>query len=201
MKKQIAIAIIAAFFFAACASQNKSVEFVSSTIEEISSRSEILCLEWYSIFSSNQKAATAKIVPGKIEITSIAEGSTIITLYGETSLYIKIAVTVSKSGLITIGEPEYVLLGSWQDDDAPEVVKEYFNDFTFLFIKNNRSFSKGTYSIKGNIITEKTTHHRVNAEWLEMNNIVEDYRFEITRKRLILTDVVWGEVYSHTRTE
>jgi hypothetical protein len=105
MKKFALIAFVIGLVFFGCDTGNGSNEneFVASTDETVSNNMATLGLIGTSVSSSNSNVATAEITASaKIKITSVSEGTAVLTV-SDSSHKATIAVTVSKTGTITIG--------------------------------------------------------------------------------------------------
>ena len=79
-----------------------NVTFISSTNNTVSNNDLTFGFVGTNVSSNNTSVATAVIDSGKIKITSVAQGSAIITVSDGTN-NATIAITVSASGTITIG--------------------------------------------------------------------------------------------------
>ena len=141
MKKSaffVLLVILLAFGFIGCDNGDGDETFTSSTNETISNDVNSLGLAGTSVSSSNVKVATAVIVSGKIKITSVGEGSAVITV-SESSKNATINVTISKTGAITIGtivkysENVKTFVGSW--------TKTISNDVRLLVINNDGTWN------------------------------------------------------------
>ena len=92
--------------------------FTSATNETISNDVTALGLTGTSVSSSNPGVAIAAIISGKIRITSVSQGSALITISNGSGHSATIAVTVSATGAITIGTiTKYVDVGSGDTGD------------------------------------------------------------------------------------
>jgi hypothetical protein len=108
MKKMnfLCIFFVFCFLFAGCNIGNGTDgdKFESSTNETISNDIATLGLEGTSATSDKTNVATVGITTGnKIRITSVSEGSAVITISNDLSHTATIAITVSKTGSIIIG--------------------------------------------------------------------------------------------------
>jgi hypothetical protein len=117
--------------FVACDNGNgtNEEEFSSSINETISNNVDTLGLVGVTASSSNTGVATVEIVSGKIKITSVAQGTSVITVSDGTNSA-SINITISNSGTITIGSTEkYInLVGTtWKWTDRSNVVTVTFN--------------------------------------------------------------------------
>ena len=74
--------------------------FVSTIDDTVSNDVETLGFIGHSVVSNDTNVVTAEIVSGKIRITSVSEGSALVTVKPN---YVHIPVTISKTGAITIG--------------------------------------------------------------------------------------------------
>ena len=119
------LVILLAFSFIGCDNGNgdNNEVFTSSTNETISNDTNSLGLVGTTVSSSNENVAIAAITSGKVKITSIGNGSTIITV-SEGLKNATINVTVSSTGNITIGNiTKYI---------APEFSKRVEKNFDKL---------------------------------------------------------------------
>jgi len=97
------LASVLVFSFIACDLKNGEDDFISSTNDTILNNVSILGLLGTTASSSNPNVATVETPPtDKIKITSVSEGSAIITVSDGTNSA-TINVSVSKTGTITIG--------------------------------------------------------------------------------------------------
>jgi len=104
MKRIALIALVVGFVFFSCDAENSTNgdEFTVSTNDSVSNDVATLGLVGTAVSSSNANVATVEIVSGKIKITSVSEGSAVITVSASGNNAI-INITVSKTGSITIG--------------------------------------------------------------------------------------------------
>jgi len=110
MKRIALIALIVGLVFFGCDTGNdpngndpNGDEFVASTNETVSNDADTLGLVGTIVLSSNSNVATAEITTSaKIKITSVAEGTAVITVSDASSHNATINITVSKTGTITI---------------------------------------------------------------------------------------------------
>ena len=102
MKKLWFFLLIVGFVFFGCDNGNDTNSFVSRINETISNDVDTLGLVGTYASSSNEGVATVEIVSGKIKITSLSSGTTVITVsVGSNSATINI--TISSTGSISIG--------------------------------------------------------------------------------------------------
>ena len=134
----LALTLIFGMAVVGCDDGNDDETFTSSTNESISNDINSLGLVGTSVSSSNVNIATAVIASGKIKITSVGEGSAVITV-SESSKNATINVTISKTGAITIGtivkysENVKTFVGSW--------TKTISNDVRLLVINNDGTWN------------------------------------------------------------
>jgi len=113
------------FGFTGCDTNNgNDEEFVSSTNETISNDISSLGLIGTSAISSNENVATVVISSGKIKITSVGNGSAVITV-SENIKNATIDITVSNTGSIKIGTiTKYIeqiknpFIGTWISNET-----------------------------------------------------------------------------------
>jgi len=177
------LTILLVFGLIGCDNGNGDEEvFVASTNETISNDINTLGLIGTSVSSSNENVATVVIVSGKIKITSVGNGSVIITVT-ESSKNATINITVAKTGLITIGTiTKYVEINNeglnlsgtiWECKDhsntwpSPEPLN---GGLKFLFIDNTNwkqtgiianttEFANGTYIVTNDTVTITTINY------------------------------------------
>jgi hypothetical protein len=115
------LVITLVFGLVGCDNGNGGDKFVSSTNETTSNDVATLGLIGTSVSSSNSNVATAEITTsGKIKITSVAEGTAVITVTASGN-NATINVTVSKTGSITIGTiTKYSSSNNGSDNGLPE---------------------------------------------------------------------------------
>jgi hypothetical protein len=100
----IMVLVITFLFLVGCDPGNGGDVFTTSTNETISNDIGALGVVGTSVSSSNENILTAEITTsGKIKITSISEGVAEITVSNDDGYTAKISITVSASGVITIG--------------------------------------------------------------------------------------------------
>jgi len=103
MKRFVFLALVFGLVFLGCDNGNDNGdEFTASTNETVSNDVATLGLIGTSVSSSNSSVATAEIVSGKIKITSVSQGSAVITVSAGAN-NATINVTVSTTGSIIIG--------------------------------------------------------------------------------------------------
>jgi len=214
------LVFLLAFGFIGCDNGNENANevFTSSTNETILNDINSLGLVGTSVSSSDVNIATAAISSVKIKITSVGEGSAVITV-SESSKNAAINITVSKTGSITIGtiikysdNIQLPYIGEWVanhpslDINAPDyIIISLNNDYTFVFqeeknsIKNN--VIKGTFSVLNNIITMTITHGwtgGVDAHWDNSEQIMNNIKAYYAPDLLIIgqlneNTLIWGE--------
>jgi len=143
------LVILLAFGFIGCDDSDGDNEetFTSSTNETISNDINSLGLVGTSVSSSNVNIATAVITSGKIKITSVGQGSAVITVI-ENSKNAIINVSVSKTGIITIESiVKYDTTGE-ENIQLPEPVginelsgKTYDSGFFIINFSSDNSYS------------------------------------------------------------
>jgi len=127
MKRIALIVLVVGFVFFSCDNENDTNgnEFTVSTNDSVSNDVATLGLIGTAVSSSNANVATVEIVSGKIKITSVSEGSAIITVSASGN-NAKINITVSKTGSITVGtivkyipsSEEKTIVGVWVQNFA-----------------------------------------------------------------------------------
>jgi len=138
MKKSaffVLLVILLAFCYIACDNGDGSNEevFTSTSNETISNDINSLGIVGTSVSSSNANIATAVISSGKIKITSVGQGSAVITV-SESSKNATINVSVSEKGIITIGtiikysKNVKTFVGSWTKTVSNDVRLLVIND-------------------------------------------------------------------------
>jgi len=129
----LALMLIFGMAIISCDNGNDEETFTSSTNETISNNINSLGLVGTSVSSSNVNVATAVIASGKIKITSVGEGSAVITVT-ESSKNATINVSVSEKGTIIIGtitkysENVKTIVGSWTKTESDVVLLLVIND-------------------------------------------------------------------------
>ena len=124
------LVILLAFGFIGCDTNNgNDEEFVSSTNETISNDISSLGLIGTSAISSNENVATVVISSGKIKITSVGNGSAVITV-SENIKNATIDITVSNTGSIKIGT-------------ITKYIEQIKNPFIGTWISNETGFRSG----------------------------------------------------------
>jgi hypothetical protein len=88
--------------FSGCAGTGNET-FISSTNDTIANDESTLGLVGTEVSSNNTNVATAVISNGKISITSVAEGTAVITITKNQNQSATINITISKTGSISIG--------------------------------------------------------------------------------------------------
>jgi len=119
MNRFVLIALVLCFVFLGCNLEGNE-EFIASTNDMVLNDTDTLGLTGTSVSSSNTNVATAEIVSGKIKITSIAEGEAVITVTDNSDNNATINVSVSKTGVITIGT-----INKFTGNENINVVKVY----------------------------------------------------------------------------
>ena len=163
------LALLLTFGFVGCDNGSNGDSFTSSTNETISNDVVTLGLVGTSVTSSNTNVATADIVSGKIKITSVSDGSVVITV-SESTKNATISIIVSKTGSITIETiTKYVALsqnpfkGSWSGTIAEgplagQNITFVIEDAIWQYILSSNYGQKGTYTYDGNNATMEITH-------------------------------------------
>ena len=117
MKKTVFFGLLViglAFSFIGCDNNPNGDDFTSSTNETISNDINTLGLVGTIVSSNNENIATAVILSDKIKITSVGNGSAVITV-SEGTKKAAINVAITKTGSITIGliQKYNPFMGSW----------------------------------------------------------------------------------------
>ena len=143
------------FSFIGCDNGDNDEVFTSSTNETISNDINSLGLVGTSVSSSNVNIANVVISSGKIKITSVGNGSAVITV-SEGSKNATINVTVSKTGSITIGtinkynENVKTIVGNWIKSIEQKSGKITVNsNGTWSMIINDEPYTNGTWNVNG----------------------------------------------------
>jgi hypothetical protein len=181
MKKIALIALVISILFISCENGNGNGGggFNSSTNETLSNNIATLGLIGTSASSSNTSVATVVSPPiEKIKITSVAEGSAVITVSAGAN-NATINVTVSKTGSMIIGAIEKYLeknqspyAGTWVSNQFPaQMIIEGTTSLTATLQFTNASppvnAGKGTLVIDGNDATLTYTHVWKNNAWTD----------------------------------
>ena len=156
------LTMLLVFGFIGCDNSNGDEEvFVSSTNETILNDISSLGLVGTSVSSSNEDVVTVVIASGKIRITSIGNGSTVITV-SENTKNATINISVSKTGIITIGtitkyvENVKMLIGNWTKTISTSV---------YLLVINN----DGTWNVSINGTPQVSENPGI---WSEINKTI-----------------------------
>jgi hypothetical protein len=129
-------------------------EFTASTNETVSNDVDTLGFIGTSVSSNKPNVATAEIVSGKIKITSVAEGTAVITVSAGSSTA-TINISISKTGSITVEAITKFnpFKGTWVGTDGwVQPITIIFDDTTYEgeSIGDMWYKSKGTYTFNGN---------------------------------------------------
>jgi len=167
--------ILLAFSFISCGDDNGNGDFTSSTNDTTLNNIPTLGLVGTTASSSNTNVATVETPPtNKIKITSVSEGSAIITVSDGTN-NATINVSVSKTGSITIGTiTKYVESGPslyagdwvWEAMNVKIVIN---GDLTFSLWLQGTEFVKGNIQIEANnaTLTYTSLWDDVNETWTD----------------------------------
>jgi hypothetical protein len=170
--------------------------FTASTNDSTANDAATLGLVGTGAVSGTPGVATAAIEGGKIKITSVSQGTAVITVSDASSHSATIAVTVAAGGAITIGTiTKYVstnpLLGVWVDDpDNPITRIVAFTDtgsnkgrvYYSANLQNGGTINTAgeilpdilntgddpTYSVTGNVLTAKNFTIDANGDFNEI---------------------------------
>ncbi len=116
--RNVILALLLASVFITCATDpNKGEKFEPSTNDSTVNDEATLGLIGTSAESSNTGVATVEIVGGKIKITSVSEGSAVITVLDDSENEATINITVSKKGEFTIKNIEVYYVPPVPEDD------------------------------------------------------------------------------------
>ena len=152
------------FSFISCGDDNVNGNFISSTNDTTLNNISTLGLVGTSAFSNNTNVATVEMpLTDKIKITSVSEGTAIITVSDGTN-NATINVSVSKTGSIIIGtitkyeeNNQNIFIGTWSGtvttagpDYGKSVTIKFSEDLTWNFIIIGSYQLKGTYTQENN---------------------------------------------------
>jgi hypothetical protein len=125
MKRFVFIALVLGFVFLGCdtGNNNENDEFISSTNETVSNDVATLGLIGAAVSSSNTNVVTVEITASaKIKITSVSEGTAVLTVSDASNHSVTINIRVSKTGAITIVKIEKYQPQTNKDDDNNEFI-------------------------------------------------------------------------------